>query len=146
MPRIEELISHRPPMRLLDELVSHSDEVTTCRVRITAQSPFVRHGRVPCLVAVEYVAQCIAAHSTLQSMRAAGGAPLSPRIGYLIGVRQFELHRSHFSVGEELMVRAKHVWGNHQAAVFHGEVTCGDSVAAEGDLTVALPADEGGAS
>jgi predicted hotdog family 3-hydroxylacyl-ACP dehydratase len=71
---------------------------------------------------------------------------VSPRIGYLIGVRQFELHRSHFSVGDELMVSAKHVWGNNQAAVFHGEVACGDSVAAEGDLTVALPANDGGAS
>jgi predicted hotdog family 3-hydroxylacyl-ACP dehydratase len=141
MPRIEDLISHRPPMRLLDELVSHSDEVTTCRVRITAESPFLRHGQVPCLVAVEYIAQCIAVHSTLTA-----GAPLSPRIGYLIGVRQFELRRSHFSVGDELVVRASHVWGNHQAAVFHGEVACDDSIAAEGDLTVSLPVGQGGAS
>jgi predicted hotdog family 3-hydroxylacyl-ACP dehydratase len=146
MLRIEDLIPHLPPMRLLDELVSHSDEVTTCRVRITAESTFVRHGQVPCLVAVEYVAQCVAAHSTLQSIHAAGGAPVSPRIGYLIGVRRFELHRSHFSVGDELTVTAKQVWGSHQAAVFHGEVVCGASVAAEGDLTVALPADDGGAS
>jgi predicted hotdog family 3-hydroxylacyl-ACP dehydratase len=145
MPRIEDLISHRPPMRLLDELVSHSHEVTTCRVRITAESTFVRHGQVPCLVAVEYIAQCIAVHSTLESIRAAG-APVPPRIGYLIGVRQLELRRSHFSVGDELMVMARHVWGNDRAAVFHGEVACGDSIAAEGDLTVALPANEGGAS
>jgi predicted hotdog family 3-hydroxylacyl-ACP dehydratase len=133
-------------MRLLDELVSHSGEVTTCRVRITAESTFVRHGQVPCLVAVEYMAQCISVHSTLESIRAAGGAPVSPRIGYLIGVRRFELHRSHFSVGDELMVTAKRIWASHQAAAFHGEVACGDSVAAEGDLTVALPDGEGGAS
>jgi predicted hotdog family 3-hydroxylacyl-ACP dehydratase len=146
MPRIEDLIPHRAPLRLLDELVSHSAEVTMCRVRITPESTFVRQGQVPCLVAVEYIAQCIGAHSTLESIRAAGGAPVSPRIGYIIGVRTFELHRSHFLVGDELMVSARHVWGNHQAAAFHGQVTCGDSVAAEGDLTVALPADDRGAS
>jgi predicted hotdog family 3-hydroxylacyl-ACP dehydratase len=146
MPSIEDLIPHRPPMRLLDELVSHSDEATLCRVRITAGSTFVRHGQVPALVAVEYIAQCISVHATMQSIRAAGGAKVTPRIGYLIGVRQFELHRSHFLVGDELMVSAKHVWGNDQAAVFHGEVACGDAVAAEGDLTVAMPTDDGGPS
>jgi predicted hotdog family 3-hydroxylacyl-ACP dehydratase len=146
MPRIEDLIPHLPPMRLLDELVSHSDEITRCRVLVTAESTFLRHGQIPCLVAVEYLAQCVAAHSTLESIRAAGGAPVSPRIGYLIGVRRFDLHRSHFSVGDELMVTVRQVWATRQAAVFHGVVVCRDSVAAEGDLTVALPADAGGAS
>jgi predicted hotdog family 3-hydroxylacyl-ACP dehydratase len=142
MRRIDDLVPHRPPMRLLDELVSESAEVTVCRVRLTGESPFVRQGQVPGLVAVEYIAQCIAVHSTLEARRAAGRA-LRPQIGYLIAVRRFELHRPHFLVGDELIVTARHVWGTEQGAAFHGEVACGDAVAAEGTLTVALPSWEG---
>ena len=135
MPDIEDLIPHRPPMRLLDELLEHDAQATVCRLRITPTSSFLHGGRVPALLAVEYTAECIAAHSTLAS---SAGVPHQPRIGYLIGIRRFELHRSFFALGDELLVTATHVWGTDEGAVFRGEVRAGGAVAADGDLTVAL--------
>ena len=82
-PPIEALVPHKPPMLLLDRVLSYSTDYVSCEVEIRVDSPFVRDGVVPAIVGLEYMAQCVAAFAGL-SARHKGEAP---RIGFLLGSR-----------------------------------------------------------
>lgn len=148
LPPIDALLPHQPPMRLLDRLCRYDNQSTSSFVRLTETSPFVRHGRVAAVVALEYMAQCVAAHATLHpgdtantsSLEAegAGGLP-RPRIGYLVGVRQLDLFVDHFEVGQELLVTVSHVWGGAEGSQFLGKVEHNELVVAKATLTVFAP-------
>ena len=120
MPRIEELIPHKPPMILLDDVLSHADDATVCRVRIGPTSPFVRSdGAVPSWVALEYMAQCTAAHAGLRARD--GGRPVRP--GFLLGSRKVVLHEARFRAGQELAVSAREAWTDGELASFECSVS-----------------------
>lgn len=148
LPSIDALIPHQPPMRLLDELCSYDDKSTSSRVRLTEASPFMREGRVAAVVALEYMAQCVAAHATLHPNAAEnastdlleGSIELPrPRIGYLVGVRRLDLMVEHFEIGDELLVTVSHVWGGSEGAQFLGQVERNNVVAASATMTVFIP-------
>ncbi len=133
-------------MLLLDGLCSHNSQGATCTVKIQPHSPFVKNGRVPAVVAIEYLAQCVAAFATLHPQGPAEevnlpepSKPAKPRIGYLVGVRRMDLAVTHFSVGDELLVSVKHIWGAGQGAQFMGTVQIQDQTVATGSLTVVVP-------
>lgn len=137
-------------MLLLDGLCHHDSQGAICTVKIQAHSPFVKDGRVPAVVAIEYLAQCVAAFATLHPQGAgveppAPAKPAKPRIGYLVGVRRLDLAVAHFSVGDELRVSVKHVWGAGQGAQFTGTVQLKEQTVATGSLTVVVPPEQEGA-
>lgn len=114
-PPIAEIVPHKPPMVLLDVVTSHTPEATTCSVQIAAGAPFAGvDGNVPNWVAVEYMAQCAAAHSGL--CERAAGAPI--RIGFLLGSRRVVFHTPHFELGCELEVSAREAWSDGEMASF----------------------------
>ena len=120
MPRIAELIPHKPPMILLDDVLSHAMDATVCRVRIGPSSPFVRgDGTVPSWVALEYMAQCIAAHVGLRERDA--GHPIRP--GFLLGSRKVVLHAARFQPGQELAVSAREAWTDGELATLDCSVS-----------------------
>ncbi len=121
LPPIAELLPHAGPMVLLDALVEAGDGRVVARVTLRPASLFVEDGKVPAIVAIEYMAQAIGAYAGLRA-RAAGGAP---RIGYLLGTRDMSLEVDAFSVGDELTVEAQHVWGDEQLGSFRCEVRRG---------------------
>lgn len=125
-------------MRLLDELCHYDTETATCRVSLTEDSSFMRDRRVAAVVAIEYLAQCVAAYATLHpsgSVPSAGRAS-KPRIGYLVGVRRLDLMAEYFVPGDELMVTVKHIWGGAEGAQFEGLVERAGAVVASATLTV----------
>lgn len=117
-PSIEALLPHRAPMILLDEVHDVAAESIICKVILRASSPFVENGRVPAIVGLEYMAQCVAAFAGLQAFRQ--GRPV--RVGYLIGARLVEFSVDAFEVGEELDVRATRVWGDDALGNFECSV------------------------
>ena len=124
MPRVAELIPHKPPMILLDDVLSHAADATVCRVRIGPTSPFVRgDGTVPSWVALEYLAQCTAAHAGLRERD--GGRPI--RVGFLLGSRKVLLHVARFHPGQELAVSARETWTDGELANFECSVSDGAS-------------------
>jgi len=126
LPALAELVPHRVPMLLLDEVVRWDGARVECRVALRDDSPFVEAGRVRGVIAVEYMAQCIAVYAGLRAY--AGGRP--PSIGYLAGGSEIEILVDHFRVGDVLRVHATHVWGNHALARFDCAVERdGDEVA-----------------
>lgn len=130
--RLAALLPHRPPMLLLDALVSHEGDIVVCRVDIGPDSAFVVEGRVPAIVALEYMAQCVAVYAGLTR-------PGPPRLGYLVGVRVLDLMADDFAVGESLTVRATHVWNNEISASFEALVERAGEVVAKAKLSLFIP-------
>ena len=117
-PAVSELLLHRAPMILIDEVLEAAEGRVVTRVTLRSSSPFVENERVSAVVAIEYMAQTIAAYAGLRA-RAAGGVP---RIGYLLGTREMTLEIDAFAVGDELTIEARHVWGDDQLGSFECEV------------------------
>ncbi len=122
-PPLEAILPHRPPMILLDRVEEAGENHLVCSVTLRHDSPFVEGGAASPVVATEYMAQCVAAHSGLKAKRR--GDPV--RIGYLLGARSMELAADSFEVGETLRVEARHVWGDdalgqYDCTVHRGEL------------------------
>jgi predicted hotdog family 3-hydroxylacyl-ACP dehydratase len=135
-PPIEDVLPQTGRMVLLTAITGHTDRRTTCVVDISPASTFADpDGGVPAWVALEYMAQCIAAHGGLRA-RAAGDR-VTP--GFLLGSRSITLHTTRFHAGQQLEVEAAHVWGEHDFFSFACAVrdaTTGTTLV-EGTLAVA---------
>jgi predicted hotdog family 3-hydroxylacyl-ACP dehydratase len=135
-PPIEDVLPHAGRMVLLTRVADHTDRRTVCVAEISSTSIFAdADGGVPAWVALEYMAQCIAAHGGLRAR--ATGDPVP--IGFLLGSRSIALHTSRFEPGQRLEVEAAHVWGEHDFFSFACAVRDGATgvTLAEGTLAVA---------
>jgi predicted hotdog family 3-hydroxylacyl-ACP dehydratase len=120
-------------MLLLHSVVGHDAAHTRCRVEVDASELFRGPGgRVPAWVALEYMAQCAAAHGGLVA-RARGEAP---RAGLLLGARRLRLAVESFEPGSALLVSAHHRAGETGLLAFDCEVrdAAGGPALAEGRL------------
>jgi predicted hotdog family 3-hydroxylacyl-ACP dehydratase len=138
-PRIEDVLPQAGRMVLLTRIVGHTDRRTTCVVEISAASTFAdADGGVPAWVAIEYMAQCVAAHGGLRAR--AAGDPVTP--GFLLGSRSIALHTPRFVPGQRLEVEAAHVWGKDDFFSFACAVRDAETGATlvEGTLAVARAA------
>jgi predicted hotdog family 3-hydroxylacyl-ACP dehydratase len=114
-PPVAALLPHSGEMVLLDEVISCEGERTVCRVKLRPEALFVEDGKVPAVVAIEWMAQTVGVYAGLRA-RAAGEPP---RIGYLLGTRELTLELDHLDVGDEIDVEALHVFGDEQLGSFH---------------------------
>jgi predicted hotdog family 3-hydroxylacyl-ACP dehydratase len=131
-PPVRELVPHRGPMLLLDEVVASGPDFAACRVVIRPDSTFVEGGRVPGLVAVEYMAQTVAAYAGLKAR--GQGQPV--RIGYLLGTRELSLEIDEFQVGDDLLIEVRHQFGDEIIGAFDCTVRCRGRIVASGCLNV----------
>lgn len=122
-PEIGELVPHSGPMLLLRRVVEHAEDRTVCELDPADSGPFLSpDGKVPAWVALEYMAQCAAAHAGLLA-RAAGGVPGT---GMLLGTRHLRLAVESFLTGETLRVGVACVHAGSQMVSFVGEVVGSD--------------------
>ena len=101
--RAENLIPHRGAMRLLDRVLVADEEHVLAEVDVPYDGLFVREGRVPAWVGIEYMAQAVAAWAGARA-RGTGGAP---RPGLLLGTRRYEVRCDGFPSGARLRVEAR---------------------------------------
>jgi predicted hotdog family 3-hydroxylacyl-ACP dehydratase len=134
-PGLGELMPHAGPMRLLSRVVGHSPEATRCELEVAASALFLDDaGALPAFVALEWMAQCIAAHGGLVAL-AAGRRP--PH-GVLVGARQLSLARATFAPSDTLAVTARFLGASGALVAFACEVEERGSAVASGVLSVAL--------
>lgn len=138
-PPLEELVPHRPPMVLLDELVAWRPGWARCAVRLHPGSPFMEGGRVRAVVALEYMAQAIAACAGMEA-RQSGRRPGS---GFLVGARDLELSVAHLSAGDALEVEVEHLQGDERLASYRCRVRRGQEPVAAAVVNVFLSEPEG---
>jgi predicted hotdog family 3-hydroxylacyl-ACP dehydratase len=132
LPPICELVPHAPPMILVDEMLDYAPGHARCVVRLRPDSLFVENGRVRALVAVEYMAQSVAAYAGMKSRR--HGEP--PSIGFLLGSRELKLAVDHFRAGDTLVVDVEHVFGDDQLGSFRCTVWRDEEIVAEAMVNV----------
>ena len=119
-------------MVLLDEVTACDGERITCRVTLRPDGLFAEEGRVPAVVAIELMAQAVAAYAGLRAH--AAGRPV--RIGYLLGTREMTLAVGHLDVGDELLVVAEHLFGGEQLGSFRCAVSRSGAAVAAATLNV----------
>jgi uncharacterized membrane protein/predicted hotdog family 3-hydroxylacyl-ACP dehydratase/3-hydroxymyristoyl/3-hydroxydecanoyl-(acyl carrier protein) dehydratase len=113
------LLPHGAPMRWIDEVVFHEGDETRCRVRLGALSGFsvqvgpTEKSQMGAWVAIEWMAQCVAAHDGMERYRSS--LPIRP--GMLLGTQRFELTPDDFAEGESLIVSAIRVFGGDTGMV-----------------------------
>jgi predicted hotdog family 3-hydroxylacyl-ACP dehydratase len=135
-PPLDALVPHRGRMLLIDAVLAHAPDTTTCGARIAPDSIVVRRdGTVARWAALEYLAQTVAVHAGLSAW--ARGEP--PKLGFLIGSKRVEFHRAP-PVGRPLCIVVRRVWGQASLGLFECALRDrdADAVLAEGELTVAL--------
>ncbi|HKC51585.1 MAG TPA: hypothetical protein VKF60_12385 [Myxococcota bacterium] len=134
LPSLDTLIPHAGSMRLLSRVLEHSVERTVCAIDPGASDLFRDpDGRVPAWVAVEYMAQGVAAHGALLD------GLESPRPGFLVGAKRITLHRASFGPDESLEVSATILQRIGRLASLACELRAGGELAAEGTLSVFIP-------
>ncbi len=132
IPPIEQLVPHAHPMILVDRLASYEPGRGVCEVVLRPDSPFVVEGQVRALVAIEYMAQSVAAYAGMRG-RARGD---KPALGFLLGSRDLKLHVERLQAGDALRVEVEHVFGDDQLGSFRCQVKRGPAVVAEALLSV----------
>ena len=142
-PELYRYSPHQKSMLLLDVLKAYdlrSLELTS-GVNITSSSVFFdpEAGCVPNYVAFEYMAQSIALLSGLAEV----DKNSTPKIGFIMGIRDFKTTVPGFTPGDALEVRVKEVFREGSVAVFEGSVFVKDKLvvsavvnAIEGDADV----------
>lgn len=100
------LLPHGGRMRVIDRVLAHGDGSTLCEAEIHADTPLCGRAGPSTALAVELLAQTMAAHGGLVG-REAGGA----QVGFLVGSRRIELRTAGFQQGERLWIRAQHTRG-----------------------------------
>ena len=98
--RIESYIPHRGGMRLIDRVLEVDDQHVVAEVDVPFDGLFVRDGRVPAWIGIEYMAQAVSAWAGNRA-RAKGGAP---RAGLLLGSRRYEVKCDGFPSGKQLRI------------------------------------------
>jgi len=131
-PPVAEVVPHKAPMILLDEILDVTGPTLRARVTLTSQSPFVEDGQVAVLVTIEYMAQAIAAFAGLT--RRASGQPVI--LGYLIACREMKLELDFLSVGDELEVAVTQIWHDEKLGNFDCSVTRGREKVSQAWLSV----------
>lgn len=110
-PAIDQLIPHRPPMMLIDEVV---DEVEEGLIAVTRPDPRAWYadadGSMPAWIGIELMAQSISAWAGLQAWKE--GMP--PRRGFLVGTREYTSTSASFPAGKALFIEVRKVFSEPQ--------------------------------
>ena len=97
---IYELIPHRPPMLLINEVVSLSATNSSALVHIDSSAPFYSSSGVPSWIGLEYMGQTAALIAGFQLREGL----CKPHLGFLLGTRQFSADTDYFISGHSLLV------------------------------------------
>ncbi len=94
--RLFELIPHRPPMLLINKVLSVDETSSSSSVIVDEISPFFEEGKgVPAWIGLEYMGQTAALIAGYQLELGKVG----PHLGFLLGTRAFKAHCDYFVPG-----------------------------------------------
>jgi predicted hotdog family 3-hydroxylacyl-ACP dehydratase len=134
---LDELVPHSGTMSLLSRVIAYGEDWLEAEVDIHAGSLFAETEGVPSWVGLEYLAQAIAAYAGLQERKKQS----SPKVGFLLGTRRYEVSRPYFVTGLTLSVRVqREMVAENGLHVFHGQLR-GHQVEASANLNVFQPDD-----
>ena len=124
-------------MKLIDEIVSVDLDQSSlsARTRVNDNWPLCDAGRVDAVICVEVVAQAVACrHGCVKHLEGD-----SRNMGFLVGVKSARLFQSSVSVGTELQILAKHLYGVDEYHAYSGTVSVDSQVICEAVVQVLSP-------
>lgn len=138
-PPIEELLTHRGNMLLLDRVIGFGPDGIRVEAKVDGKAWYAdASGAMPAWIGIELMAQAIAAQVGLVA-RERG---LPPRQGLLLGTRSFVARRPAFGENEILVVGAKEVFQETNGlGAFDATIELAGEVVAEATLKVFEPTD-----
>ncbi|HEU4400642.1 MAG TPA: hypothetical protein VFT43_00925 [Candidatus Polarisedimenticolia bacterium] len=135
---LDDLLPHRPPMRLVEGIEAETDGGAVCAVRLPERSALAEKGSAPALVALEMAAQSAAlfeALSRLRETRTAGA-----RLGYLVGARDVRFARPRVPAGRTFLATVRVSGNAPPLCTYTFEVADGGEVVASGTVSTWLTA------
>ena len=114
--RLEDLLPHRSPMILIDEIVDFDAVTNTLTTSVTVKEPWTANH-----VAVEYMAQAAAALAGLSDRLS--DSDCAPRPGFLLGTRIMDLKLDRFEPGVTYLVSATYEFYDSNTASFSGRIS-----------------------
>lgn len=131
-PDITQLVPHRPPMLLVDEVVELEGSRVVCRTTLKDDTVFVTDGEAPMLMAIELFAQTAAVLTSLLATRT------EARIesGALLGTRKIELHGDTLKAGDVLEIHCEQTMAMGMMAHVECALFRGGEKLAEGSVHV----------
>tara|TARA_Y100000588_G_scaffold74222_1_gene76965 strand:+ start:56005 stop:56466 length:462 start_codon:yes stop_codon:yes gene_type:complete len=137
---ISELLAHRPPMVLIDELIAFASDSAHCQVTITPDSAFYQRDiqGVQSYIGSEYMAQSIAAYAGAHDCQHQRGV----KIGFLLGSRKIRCLKPIFKLGSTLDIYVTQVVQDESGlSVFDCAIECDNERYLEAKINVFQPAD-----
>lgn len=131
---VEDLIPHRAPMALIDEVVSSDLAAGSLVAAFAARREWCENW-----AAIEYMAQTAAALAGAADL--AAGHTGAPRPGFLLGTRRMDLAIDRFTPGKRYLCTAKLAFSDASAASFECAVEDAGKVVASATLNAFRPDD-----
>ncbi len=134
--KIKDLIPHKPPMLMVDELVRASDEEALVRADPGPDCPFFENGTLDRLAGIELIAQAYAAYRAWQAEK----EKKALKTGFLVGVQRSEL--GILPSGKPLSIRVRTVGEFEEFAVAEGEIFLKEEKLSQARLKLWSPLEE----
>ena len=137
---IESILPHAHPMILIDELLQYDDIKAFCKVLINENSNFYNSilTSVPSYVAIEYMAQSIAAFANANNKDL--GKDVA--IGFLVSCRKFKVFVSEFKLNSQLNIEVEQLYNEEGGlAAFDCKVEQQGQIVAEAKINIFQPND-----
>ena len=134
---VAELLPHDGKMVLLDRVIEYDLESLVAEVAVRDDGLFGDGKMVPAWLAIEYMAQTVAAHGGMMCYLA--GKPIN--LGFLLGTRRYNCNVSFLTVGTNLTVKVERLIQDQGLGVFLCQVS-GQGVDISAKLNVYLPDSE----
>ena len=99
---LDDLLPHRPPMRFLTSILQQTAHGLICAAQIPRKCALVCDGSAPAVASIEAAAQAAAAWEALRRWCDTGVA--SPRIGYLVAMREVAFFTARIPADRDLLV------------------------------------------
>ena len=117
--RLEELLPHRPPMVLIDEVVAYDASARQLTTAVTIREEWSEN-----YVAIEFMAQTAAALAGIFDRERNPAHPARP--GFLLGTRKLSLALPRFEVGRRYLITATDEFNDDETASFRCEIADAD--------------------
>lgn len=131
---LDEVLPHRPPMVLIDEIVSCDLKAGTLSAAVTVRREWCENW-----VAIEFMAQTAAALAGTVDRAEGYTGPARP--GFLLGTRRLDLDLDRFEVGARYLITATCAFVDAETASFECEITRDGRTVAKATLNAYRPSD-----
>ncbi|GEM_PF-1875559 len=132
-PPLQDLIPHRETALLLDRVLAHTAEQTSCIAVLEASTPYLVQGEIDVGVALELIAQTAAVHGGLaakESQRQIAEA------GYIVSIPHMKFFGGNFKRGDRLEISVCLQFLEGNLSRYEGRVWCGAEERARGTLLI----------